>query len=335
MTLHYLSSPLIVNWGLTARCNFVCSHCFSRLDRSKELDTGDAMRVADILADAGVMTVNFGTGEPLLRDDLFTIAAHCSGRGLKVTMNSNGSLIDENAVSKMADAGFESVGISIDSADGKVHDRFRNHPGSFEKALSASRLLRDAGIPLTISSVICRINHRDYESLIDFAVGLGARTIDFHNFKCSGMGGRNRRDLDLSPGEWREFYTGALPLREKRRDIEILFDDPVISLIQDDGGRVVNGSVCGKVSLYISPDGSITPCGFIPVTIGNVLEDDFLALWEGSPVLGAMRNKQAEGKCRSCDAFTSCLGGCTARAYATGNSFTVPDPHCWFEEKEE
>jgi GeoRSP system radical SAM/SPASM protein len=334
MKANYLSSPLIVNWGLTARCNFFCSHCFSRLDTSSEINTEQAMRVSDILADSGVMIVNFGTGEPLLRSDLFKIAANCRARGLRVTMNTNGSLIDGKAVEKIVDAGFTSVGISIDSANGEVHDRFRNHPGSFEKAVGAARLLRQAGVPLTISSVICKINHLDYPRLLDLAIQLGAGTIDFHNFKCSGMGGRNSQKLDLTPDEWKIFYTKALPLKEQRKDIDILFDDPVISLIRDDDGRVVNGSVCGKVSLYISPDGSVTPCGFIPVTIGNILEDSLLDLWERSPVLGAMRNKKPEGKCRTCDTFTSCLGGCTARAYATGSSFSSPDPHCWLEEEE-
>ncbi len=332
MTLKYLSAPLMINWGLTARCNFVCSHCFSRLDKSEELTTEQAKEAAEKMAEAGVMFVNFGTGEPLLRKDLYEIAARCVDLGMKVTMNSNGSLIDEEEVEKIKEAGFHSVGISIDSADPDLHDRFRNHPGSFDKAVRAARLLREEDVPLTISAVICKINHEDFERLIDLARELGAKTIDFHNFKCSGMGGLNREKLDLSPVEWKKFYERAVPLKEEITDIEILFDDPVISLIKDDDGRVVDGSVCGKVSLYVGPDGSVTPCGFIPVRIGNILDDDLMDIWENSPVLELLRNKEATKKCSRCDKFSSCLGGCTARAYAVYGDFNEPDPHCWFEE---
>ncbi len=327
----HLDSPVTVNWGITARCNFACSHCFSRLDRSPELSPEDARRVVDVLAEHGVMFLNYGTGEPLLRDDLFPLTEYAAAGGLKVTMNSNGSLIDAAAARRIREAGFHAVGISIDSADAAVHDAFRRMPGSFAKAVGAARLLRENGVALTISSVICRVNHTGFAGLVSLARELGARTIDLHNFKCSGMGGLNKEKLDLSAEEWRDFYAKAVPLRRAEKGIEIAFDDPILSLLGgDDGGdRLVAGSVCGKLSLYIRPDGAITPCGFIPVTIGHVLRDDFGAVWRDSEVLAHLRNKTATGKCAGCAKLSSCLGGCTARAYAAYGSYDAPDPHCW------
>lgn len=335
MTLSHLSSPITVNWGITARCNFACSHCFSRLDRSPELSADDARRVVDVLSAHGVMFVNYGTGEPLLRDDLFSLTAYAVGKGLKVTMNSNGSLIDGEVAGRIRDAGFHSVGISIDSADPEVHDAFRRMPGSFAKAARAARMLRDNGVPLTVSSVICKVNHRDFAPLVALAKELGARTIDLHNFKCSGAGGLNREQLDLSPDEWKAFYERAVPMKRTEDGIEIAFDDPILSLLgEEDAGRLVAGSVCGKLSLYIRPDGAITPCGFIPVTIGHVLADDFSEVWNGSKVLAHLRTKAAAGKCAGCAEFASCLGGCTARAYAVYGAFDAPDPHCWAKAAE-
>lgn len=326
----YLPSPVTVNWGITARCNFVCSHCFSRLDPSGELSPADALRVVDILAGQAVMFLNYGTGEPLLRSDLFTLTSFAVSRGLKVTMNSNGSLIDAEAARRIREAGFHSVGISIDSAAPAVHDAFRRKDGSFEKAVRAARFLRGEGVPLTVSSVICRVNHREFPALIALAKELGARTIDLHNFKCSGMGGLNRERLDLSPEEWRAFYEAAVPLRDAEKGIDIAFDDPILSLLDAEGsGKLVAGSVCGKLSLYIKPNGEITPCGFIPVTIGHILRDDFGEVWHGSKVLAHLRNKAATGKCAGCAKHPSCLGGCTARAFAVYGAYEAPDPHCW------
>ncbi len=331
LTLSHLASPITVNWGITARCNFACSHCFSRLDRSPELSGEEARRVVDVLSAHGVMFLNYGTGEPLLRDDLFPLTEYATGKGLKVTMNSNGSLIDAAAARRIRDAGFHSVGISIDSADAAVHDRFRRMPGSFAKAVGAARLLRECDVTLTVSSVICKVNHDAFADLVSLAKELGAGTIDLHNFKCSGMGGLNREKLDLSPEEWRAFYERAVPLKRAEPGIEIAFDDPILSLLGEEnaGARLVAGSVCGKLSLYIRPDGAITPCGFIPVTIGHVLRDDFGAVWRDSDVLAHLRNKAAAGKCSGCSRFSACLGGCTARAYAVYGSYDAPDPHCW------
>ena len=333
LTLSHLSSPVTVNWGITARCNFVCSHCFSRLDRSPELSGKDARRVVDILAERGVMFLNYGTGEPLLREDLFPLTEYATGKGMKVTMNSNGSLIDPAAADRIREAGFHSVGISIDSATAGAHDGFRRMPGSFGKAVLAARLLRERGIPLSVSSVICKVNHREFAVLISLAKELGAHTIDLHNFKCSGMGGLNKEKLDLSPNEWKEFYEAAVPLRRSEKGIDIAFDDPILSLLgEEEQGKLVAGSVCGKLSLYIRPDGEITPCGFIPVTIGHILNDDFGKVWNESKVLAHLRSKPATGKCSGCAKFPSCLGGCTARAYAVYGAYDAPDPHCWKEE---
>ena len=248
-------------------------------------------------------------------------------------MNSNGSLIDAEAARRIREAGFHSVGISIDSAAPGVHDAFRRKDGSFEKAVRAARLLRGEGVPLTVSSVICKVNHREFPALIALAKELGARTIDLHNFKCSGMGGLNRERLDLSPEEWRAFYEAAVPLRDAEKGIDIAFDDPILSLLDAEGsGKLVAGSVCGKLSLYIKPNGEITPCGFIPVTIGHILRDDFGEVWHGSKVLAHLRNKSAAGKCAGCSKFSSCLGGCTARAFAVYGAYEAPDPHCWTDE---
>ncbi len=331
LTLSHLASPVTVNWGITARCNFACSHCFSRLDRSPELSPEDARRVVDALSAHGVMFLNYGTGEPLLRDDLFALTGYAVGKGLKVTMNSNGSLIDAAAAGRIRDSGFHSVGISIDSADAAVHDAFRRMPGSFAKAVGAARLLRERGVTLTVSAVICKVNHEAFPGLVGLAKKLGARTIDLHNFKCSGMGGLHREKLDLSPEEWRGFYERAIPMKRAETAIEIAFDDPILSLLGEESGgaRLVAGSVCGKLSLYIGPDGTITPCGFIPVPIGHVLSDDLGAVWRDSEVLARLRRKTATGKCGGCASFASCLGGCTARAYAVYGSYDAPDPHCW------
>ena len=323
-----LSAPLTVNWTLSYSCNFSCRHCYSRGHIKEELPLEKVLLLARELADARVAFVNFGGGEPLIYPHLYEVTEKATGMGLKVTMNSNGWFLDGEAAGNIARSGFKSVGISIDGADAGTHDAFRSRPGSFDRALTALENLRDAGVPSTVSAVIHRENVRDYRKIVKISASQGAKTVYLHNFKCSGRGMDNREELDLSPVEWRDFYADALAWR-KESPAALAFDDPILALLGKPESGAVKGSTCGKLSLHIEPDGDATPCGFIPLSLGNVLELGLKNIWKNSEILKRMRNKTPTGKCTGCDSYGECLGGCTARALAVTGSFDAPDPHCW------
>lgn len=328
-----LSAPLTVNWSLSYRCNFSCRHCYSRLETEAALPLEDIKGIAGLLAAQGVVFINFGGGEPLLYEHLFQVTAHAVSLGLKVTMNTNGWLVDPEIAGRIAEAGFYSVGVSIDSPDPAEHDRFRDRPGSFDRAVAALDHLAAAGVNTTVSCVIHQGNLGNWEGMVDLAAGHGASTLYLHNYKCSGMGKVNMDQLDLSPDQWRRFYQHAVSVQEGLEGLRLSFDDPIMASLPgylSEGA--VAGSTCGKLSLHLGPRGEITPCGFIPLTIGNILEDDFRQMWFNSPVLAKMRSKSAQGKCRGCGSYEDCLGGCTARVFAMTGTFDEPDPHCWVEE---
>jgi GeoRSP system radical SAM/SPASM protein len=327
------SAPLTINWAVTNRCNFKCRHCYSRDDPSEELDKQTLFSCIEKIVEAGVFSINFGGGEPLLRRDLFDIAYFASGRGLSVSMNSNGYLIDRETAIKLKKFGFSKVGISIDSHLPEIHDNFRGVKNSHKRAVRALSYLNEASIETSISTVICKINYKDINALIDFAKQTKVKHLNFHNFKCTGLGYSNKDELDLSPEEWKEFYINAISAKQQINGLHISLDDPIIvSLGYKNGDSLVKGSVCGKLSLNIKSNGDITPCGFIPITIGNLCNDDLLEIWNHSPVLEMMRNKTPMGKCLNCRHYSECLGGCTSRALALTGDINNPDPHCWENE---
>lgn len=323
-----LSAPLTVNWTLSYDCNFSCRHCYSRGRQGAELPLAEVLRLVDELARCRVMFVNFGGGEPLTYPHLWDVARAATDRGLRVSMNTNGWLLDAGAAGRLRAAGLTSVGVSLDGATAEVHDAFRSRPGSFDRALAALGHLADAGLPATASAVIFRRNVGTYRDLVALAAARGARTVYLHNFKCAGRGLTNRDELDLGPDEWRSFYEDALAWAP-HAPAKLAFDDPILALLGAAEPGAVKGSTCGKLSLHLEPDGEATPCGFIPLSAGNVLTHGLEAVWRTSPVLRAMREKTPQGKCRSCDAYGECLGGCTARAFAATGAFDAPDPHCW------
>ncbi|MDU0459952.1 MAG: GeoRSP system radical SAM/SPASM protein [Geobacteraceae bacterium] len=325
-----LEAPLTINWAINNSCNFACRHCYSRNDTHDELPGDVLFSCLEKVARAGVLSVNFGGGEPLMHPQLLEIASFARGLGLRVSMNSNGWLIDEQMAAALKTAGFTKVGISIDSHLPEIHDRFRGVPGSHARATAALGHLAAAGIATSISTVICHINNDTIEELVDFALRNGAGQLNFHNFKCSGLGLANKDELDLSPEEWKVFYRGALAAKAREKVLDISLDDPIIALLgARDTASMVKGSVCGKLSLNIKSNGDMTPCGFIPVVIGNIARDDLRTVWRESAVLDKMRNKKPTGKCSGCSKYEDCLGGCTARALALTGDMNSPDPHCW------
>lgn len=326
-----LKAPLTVNWTLNTSCNFACQHCYSRTETELDLPTQiicDALRK---VAAWGVLAVNFGGGEPLLRPELAEISHCASQAGLRVSLNTNGYLVNQEVATRLAMAGVHKVGVSIDSHLPAVHENFRGIPGSFERAVAAVGHLQAAGLRTTVSTVICRINHTHGRELLEFARQLRVEQINFHNFKCNGLGYANKDALDLDAAEWKVFYREALALKAEGGP-DISFDDPIIASLGMKGeSSLVKGSICGKLSLAVKANGDITPCGFIPTVIGNVVTDDLTKIWQDSPVLHGLRNKKATGKCGGCDHYAECLGGCSARALAMTGDINSPDPHCWEE----
>lgn len=331
-----LKAPLTINWAINNSCNFACSHCYSREDTNDELSRDVLYSSIEKVVKAGVFSINFGGGEPLLRPDLLEIAAFSSNLGLRVSMNSNGWLIDREKAAALKKAGFTKVGISIDSHLPDVHDRFRGVPGSHARAIAALEHLKSAGITTSVSTVICRINSSNIDDLVALSLEHGVGQLNFHNFKCSGLGMSNKDELDLTPEEWKTFYRDAITAKRSVKNLDISLDDPIIALLDArDAGSLVKGSVCGKLSLNIKANGDMTPCGFIPIVIGNIVSDDLQQVWKDSSVLDKMRNKQPTGKCSGCSKYEDCLGGCTARALALTGDMNSPDPHCWGSDSPE
>lgn len=325
-----LQVPLTINWAINNNCNFACRHCYSRDDVCDELDLDTLYECLRKVAKAGVFSVNFGGGEPLLHPHLLEIASFVRGLGLNVSMNSNGWLIDSAMAKSLKNAGFTKVGISIDSHIPEVHDKFRGAAGSYLRAVNALGYLGSAGIATSISTVICRINVNTIDELVSLAIDNEAGQLNFHNFKCSGLGMAHKDELDLTPGEWKSFYSRAIAAKKSVKGLDISLDDPIIALLGErDAGSLVKGSVCGKLSLNIKSNGDMTPCGFIPVVIGNIVTDDLRQVWRDSDILDRMRNKKPAGKCAGCGKYEDCLGGCTARALALTGDMNSPDPHCW------
>lgn len=328
------TAPLYVAWEITHRCNAGCLHCYSSsgpdADRTNELPLPQALQVIDKLADAGVLILALSGGEPLMHRHWSRLIKHAVGRGLNVNIGSNGSSITRENARRLKQLGVKSVTISLDSHLAQVHDRFRQCDGLFDKAVTAIRRLVHEGVRVVVGFTPTKLNWRDGTKVIELAHSLGADAVNLSEYVPAGRGDLS---LALSPEELQEVLAVWINARESLKDqIEIIWHDCRVGLlVPDPEKRNYVGCGAGRLVARILPDGTVTPCVFLPVTVGNIATEELPDIWEQSLLMQQFRDRHGHvtGNCGACEHLSTC-GGCrsVAYAYSRGNPL-AGDPHCW------
>jgi radical SAM protein with 4Fe4S-binding SPASM domain len=66
---------------------------------------------------------------------------------------------------------------------------------------------------------------------------------------------------------------------------------------------------------FLQHHGEVNPCMLLQVNLGNIREQSIMSIWENSPVLAQLRQRELlKGECGVCSYNTIC-SGCRGRAY--------------------
>jgi MoaA/NifB/PqqE/SkfB family radical SAM enzyme len=168
------SVPLFASYNVTGRCNMRCVFCNWWKNDVPELSTKKALEVIDVVCNLGVPFFDLSGGEPLLRKDLGTLAKRVADHGCLVSMNTNGTLLNESRIKELANT-LDIVVISLDGPR-EFHDKIRGIPGTFDKAMKAIKLLKANDMKVGVNSVVTPWNIdvlpkfiEELRSLVDFA----------------------------------------------------------------------------------------------------------------------------------------------------------------------
>jgi AdoMet-dependent heme synthase len=94
---------------------------------------------------------------------------------------------------------------------------------------------------------------------------------------------------------------------------------------------MTRGCLAGTSVCFVSNEGQVYPCGYLPVSAGDTRVQRFSDIWNDSPVFRDLRDPESlEGKCGECR-YQALCGGCRARAYAATGSFLAEEPCCSYE----
>jgi heme d1 biosynthesis radical SAM protein NirJ len=351
----------VVIWNLVRRCNLTCLHCYSistDIDFPGELSAAEVFRVLEDLKAARVPALILSGGEPLLRKNLFDIAARAKGLGFTTALSTNGTLIDVPLAGRIAATGFDYVGVSLDGLR-ETHDRFRRKEGAYDMALNGIRLCRDMGVKVGLRFTLTQDNAADLPALLDLAEAERIDKFYLSHLNYAGRGNVNRKHdaqfratraaMDLlfercweyaQRGAHKEFVTGnndadgVYFLRWARARVPGLDDKHLRAKLAEWGGNSSGVNVANIDNLgNVHPDTMWWDC-----TLGNVRTRPFGAIWQDTrhPVMAGLkaRPRALKGRCARCGYLDVCGGNTRVRAMkVTGDPWTE-DPGCYLEDAE-
>ncbi|MCE5338323.1 MAG: radical SAM protein [Methanomicrobiaceae archaeon] len=244
-----VNAPFMVVWDFTHRCNLRCAHCYQDAHKvlAHELDTGEAKRLVEELADAGVVVIAFSGGEPLMWKDFFEVAVHAQKNGIYAALATNGTLITPEMTGRIRDAGIEYVEISIDGRDEASHDAMRGIPGAFDRTIAGIRNSVAAGFYTCIATTVTRANYAEVPDIYGFSSDLGVNRFMCFNFIPTGRG-VEMASQDISPEERKDLMRYLMARTREGGGPEALSTAPQVASVAlaDEGGVPVGHFYAGE-----------------------------------------------------------------------------------------
>ena len=337
-------------WETTTGCNLECAHC-------RRLDVSQRLAKSDLTTDEGLAFIDaptatqkpilvFSGGEPLMRPDIFELAAYAIGRGLIVALATNGTLVTDQIAAKIKSVGIDRVSISIDGENAETHDGFRRLPGSFDRALEGIAYLRAHDVPVQINSTVAKHNDDQLPGIYDLAIDVGAIALHLFMLVPVGCGMQIADSVMLSAERQEEvlhwFYDKS---KEKALQMKATCAPHYYRIMrqraQAEGTKIdrsthgmaaiTKGCLAGTSVCFVSHKGQVFPCGYLPVEAGNVRHQPFGEIWENASLFETLRRPELlKGKCGVCEYIKVC-GGCRARAYGEVGDLLEEEPYCIYQ----
>jgi radical SAM protein with 4Fe4S-binding SPASM domain len=310
-------APWRMDLALTYRCNQRCSFCYVGDSRCgiQEMSTGEWKDAIKKLREAGVLSLVFTGGEPTMREDLVEIAGSSSNKFVK-NIVTNGIRLAELA-GPLREAGVMYATVSLQSHIPEIHNRMTNplkKIDAFSAVVSGIEACLEAGIHVTINTILTKRNAQFFPGLIRFVKGLGVKSIACNHIMPYGRGELENCLNGLSTDELKAAISYAKAVANEI-GVNLKWIPAICRAELNPAEFGFRPKRCGAADkkMTVQPDGTVIPCENWPETVGHILRDSWKNIWEHS-ICTDIRSKRwvAENKpeCMKCEFFEQCGGGC-------------------------
>lgn len=317
----HLTGPLVTHLEVNAVCNLHCVHCFAgelpRKERALDLDELDAL-FRD-LASIGALRLALSGGEPLMRRDLYELVDSAISQGIRTSITTNGTLLDEHHARELSRRDLLWLSVSLDGATRESNDAIRGN-GVFDTVLERTKVLRGR-VRFSLAMTVTSTNAHEGRAFGALARSVGASAAVLRPLYPTGLAAR-RLDLVPSFAQYRraleELNEGA-SLDEGCGLAEAEPYGP--SQRELDQANVVTNLGCGAGTTLaaVSSSGVVSPCSFLGAAFDgpSIRDQPFSAIWNSARAFQRFRSPSAQER------FD---GGCRARALAHSGDAFAPDP---------
>jgi len=366
--IHSAPPLRLVFWEASVGCNLACIHC-RRLEVSHELSKLDLTTEQSIdfirsLPETGKPILVFSGGEPLMRPDIWQLAEEARKVELPIALATNGTMVTDAVAKQIVDVGFRRVSISFDGPDAPTHYHFRGH-GAFDASIAGFKALRKLGMSMQINSTIAKHNYQKLDETYRLALELGADALHLFMLVPVGCGAELDESVMLDGDEYEKtlnwiydrsleekihmkatcapHYFRVMRQRAKAEKRPMpARSHPHSGLAQPGNGHpsghpgadmaaMTKGCLAGQAVCFVSHTGEVFPCGYLPVSSGNIKQTPLPAIWRRSKIFADLRDDSLlEGKCGCCEYAKVCMG-CRARAYSATKDYLAEEPNCSYE----
>lgn len=336
-----LHIPLSGTFELSPVCNFSCKMCYVRKSREEvACSPRQAMGLRDWLSlarqarEEGLLYLLLTGGEPLLWPDFWTLYDELSNMGFLISINTNGSLIDDAAIAHFVKKPPQKLNITLYGAGDETYRSLCGVGGVFSKVSRAIEDLCSAGIDVKLNYSVTPQNVHDLDKIVTFAkerdLVLAVATYMFPPVRRESGGDFAR----LTPEEAANAQLRYLRLDRGEEAFQNYLRAIVDGYVQPAGleeGCVdpVDGRIrcrAGKASFWVTWDGWLLSCGLLPEPKMDLKQMDFAVAWKD--LAASCGQLRLSGLCDKCPDRDICHP-CAAVSYAeTGSAAGIPQYFC-------
>lgn len=307
--------PLSGTFELSPVCNFSCKMCYVRKSKKEVaehqrpmLDVKHWLQIARDARDAGLVFLLLTGGEPFLWPGFWEFYEELVKMGLLISINTNGSLIDDEVIERLKMHPPKRINITLYGASDESYEALCGVTGVFKKVDNAIKKLKAEGIEVKLNSSLTPSNQNDMEAIISYA-----KENELILEMASYMFPPIRRDREkigenhrFTSEEYAKYRLSSYHLIHGKEKYEELLERirkrAVPPLGLDESCKdPLDGKVrcrAGKAAFWITWDGYMTPCGMMPEPRIDLYKTDFIDAWK--EIVKMTEKISASGTCESC-----------------------------------
>ena len=328
--------PVNGSMELTPLCNMNCDMCYVRLSRAQmeargRLKTGaEWLRLGREMKGAGVLFLLLTGGEPLTHPDFKELYLGLRALGMILTINTNGTLIDEEWAAFFGQYPPRRINITLYGADNGAYERLCHRPGGFDCTVNAIRLLKQNGVDVKVSSSLTRANRDDWPRILRIGQALDV-PVRMDTYMCPATRERNKpfeQQVRMDPEE--AARTRVQVLRAEMGD-EIFLQSAALQLNRAAHGPAEPGRrglrcMAGSCSFAVNWQGKLRPCVISSAPEEDAFSLGFSTAW--ARLVDKSEELQLSPTCAACQLRDVCITCAQYALYECGACDTVPAYLC-------